>query len=178
MARLQRQRYTQNPRRNQKGKRINAIQLTGQLTHNLTAASARSLPSLPDLEWRRYVRRLRDALAENPAIAFQAVLHNFVLTVFYRLASSGSCLEIGLRTPTFPAQAPGLRESASAKAAESWKARLPKGRAISGMLFQPSMATHRHSLRVVCGQRCLRAGQPLQSGPCLRPRCPYPNRPC
>jgi ParB family transcriptional regulator, chromosome partitioning protein len=74
---------------------------------------------------------LRDALAENPAIAFQAVRHNFVLTAFYRFASSGSCLEIGLRTPTFPAQAPGLRESASAKAVEarheSWKARLPKG---------------------------------------------------
>ncbi|MGY4573711.1 ParB/RepB/Spo0J family partition protein [Bradyrhizobium sp. USDA 3256] len=73
---------------------------------------------------------LRDALAENPAIAFQAVLHSFVLTDFYRFASSGSCLEIGLRTPTFPAQAPGLRESASAKAVEarheSWKARLPK----------------------------------------------------
>jgi ParB family chromosome partitioning protein len=74
---------------------------------------------------------LRDALAENPAIAFQAVLHNFVLTAFYRFSSSGSSLEIGLRTPTFPAQAPGLRESASAKAVEarheSWKARLPKG---------------------------------------------------
>ncbi|MDA9451108.1 ParB/RepB/Spo0J family partition protein [Bradyrhizobium sp. CCBAU 21360] len=74
---------------------------------------------------------LRDALAENPAIAFQAVLHNFVLTAFYRFASSESSLEIGLRTPTFPAQAPGLRESASAKAVEarheSWKARLPKG---------------------------------------------------
>ncbi|GMO10741.1 ParB/RepB/Spo0J family partition protein [Bradyrhizobium ottawaense] len=73
---------------------------------------------------------LRDALAENPAIAFQAVLHNFVLTAFYRFASSGSCLEIGLRTPNFPAQAPGLRESASAKAVEArheaWKARLPK----------------------------------------------------
>jgi ParB family chromosome partitioning protein len=74
---------------------------------------------------------LRDALAENPAIAFQAVLHNFVLTAFYRFASSGSCLEIGLHAPTFPAQAPGLRESASAKAVETrhefWKARLPKG---------------------------------------------------
>ena len=73
---------------------------------------------------------LRDALAESPAITFQAVLHNFVLTAFYRFATSGSCLEIGLRTPTFPSQAPGLRESASAKAVEarheSWKARLPK----------------------------------------------------
>ncbi|NYG46198.1 ParB family chromosome partitioning protein [Bradyrhizobium sp. IAR9] len=73
---------------------------------------------------------LRDALAENPAVAFQAVLHNFVLTAFYRFASSGSCLEIGLRTPNFPAQAPGLRESVSAKAVEvrheTWKSRLPK----------------------------------------------------
>lgn len=73
---------------------------------------------------------LRDALAENPAIAFQAVLHNFVLTAFYRFASSGNSLEIGLRTPTFPTQAPGLRESMSAKAVEarheSWKARLPQ----------------------------------------------------
>ena len=39
---------------------------------------------------------LRDALAENPNIALQAVLHNLVLTAFYWLASSGSCLEIGL----------------------------------------------------------------------------------
>ena len=73
---------------------------------------------------------LRDALAENPAITFQAVLHNFVLTAFYRFASSGTCLEIGLRTPNFPVQAPGLRESASANAVEarheSWKARLPQ----------------------------------------------------
>jgi ParB family transcriptional regulator, chromosome partitioning protein len=73
---------------------------------------------------------LRDALAESPAITFQAVLHNFVLTAFYRFATSGSCLEIGLRTPTFPSQAPRLRESTSAKAVEarheSWKARLPK----------------------------------------------------
>ena len=76
---------------------------------------------------------LRDALAENPAITFQAVLHNFVLTAFYRFASSGSCLEIGLRTPDFPAQAPGLRESVSAKAVEArhedWKERLPKSEA-------------------------------------------------
>jgi ParB family transcriptional regulator, chromosome partitioning protein len=73
---------------------------------------------------------LRNALAESPAITFQAVLHNFVLTAFYRFAASRSCLEIGLRTPAFPTQAPGLRESASAKAVEarheSWKARLPK----------------------------------------------------
>ena len=76
---------------------------------------------------------LRDALAENPAITFQAALHNFVLTTFYRFASSGSCLQIGLHTPTFPAQAPGLKESVSARAIdarhEGWKERLPRNEA-------------------------------------------------
>ena len=92
--------------------------------------AARPLPERLIIELTAHrTLALRDALAENPAITFQAVLHNFVLTAFYRFASSGSCLEIGLRTPTFPTQAPGLRESASAKAVEarheSWKARLP-----------------------------------------------------
>jgi ParB family chromosome partitioning protein len=93
--------------------------------------AARPLPERLIIELTAHrTLALRDALAENPAITFQAVLHNFVLTAFYRFATSGSCLEIGLRTPTFPASAPGLRESASAKAVEarheSWKARLPK----------------------------------------------------
>ncbi|MGD9631930.1 MULTISPECIES: ParB/RepB/Spo0J family partition protein [unclassified Afipia] len=73
---------------------------------------------------------LRDALANEPAIAFQAVLHNFVLATFYRFASSSGCLEIAIRTPTFPAQAPGLKESTSARTIDArhdgWKARLPK----------------------------------------------------
>jgi ParB family chromosome partitioning protein len=73
---------------------------------------------------------LRDALANDPAVAFQAVLHNFVLATFYRFASSSGCLEIAIRTPAFPASAPGLKESASAEAIDTrhdgWKARLPK----------------------------------------------------
>ncbi|MBN9290217.1 MAG: DNA-binding protein, partial [Hyphomicrobium denitrificans] len=72
---------------------------------------------------------LRNALANEPAIAFQAVLHHFALATFYRFASSG-CLEIAIRTPTFPAQAPGLKESTSAEAIDArhdgWKALLPK----------------------------------------------------
>ncbi len=93
--------------------------------------AARPLPDRLIIELTAHrTLALRDALAEKPAIAFQAVLHNFALTAFYRFATSGSSLEIGLRTPTFPAQAPGLRESASAKAVEArhetWKARLPK----------------------------------------------------
>jgi ParB family chromosome partitioning protein len=73
---------------------------------------------------------LRNALANDPAVAFQAVLHNFVLATFYRFASMSGCLEIAIRTPTFPAQAPGLKESASAEAIDirhdGWKVRLPK----------------------------------------------------
>jgi ParB family transcriptional regulator, chromosome partitioning protein len=37
---------------------------------------------------------LRNALANEPAVAFQAVLHNFVLATFYRFAPSGGCLEM------------------------------------------------------------------------------------
>ena len=55
---------------------------------------------------------LRNALANDPEVAFQAVLHNFVLGTFYRFASSSGCLEMAIRTPTFPALAPGLKESA------------------------------------------------------------------
>jgi hypothetical protein len=55
---------------------------------------------------------LRNALANDPEVAFQAVLHNFVLATFYRFASSSGCLEMAIRTPTFPALAPGLKESA------------------------------------------------------------------
>jgi ParB family chromosome partitioning protein len=73
---------------------------------------------------------LRNALANDPAVAFQAVLHNFVLATFYRFASSSGCMEIAIRTPAFPAQATGLKESASAGAIDNrhdgWKARLPK----------------------------------------------------
>jgi ParB family chromosome partitioning protein len=73
---------------------------------------------------------LRNALANDPAVAFAAVLHNFVLATFYRFATSSGCLEIAVRSPTLPAQAPGMNDSVSAKAIEmrhdAWKVRLPK----------------------------------------------------
>jgi ParB family transcriptional regulator, chromosome partitioning protein len=72
---------------------------------------------------------LRDALGSEPAIAFQAVLHSFVLTTFYPFASTLTCMEIALRSPSFPAQPPGLQECASARSIAarhaSWKTRLP-----------------------------------------------------
>ncbi|WP_316196084.1 ParB/RepB/Spo0J family partition protein [Bradyrhizobium sp. SZCCHNRI3052] len=72
---------------------------------------------------------LREALGREPSIAFQAVLHTFVLAAFYPYGSVLNCLEISLRTPSFPAQPPGLQDSAPAKAIAArhaaWKAKLP-----------------------------------------------------
>jgi ParB family chromosome partitioning protein len=73
---------------------------------------------------------LRDALANDPGIAFTAVLHALCLSAFYRF-SSGSCLEISAKSLSFSAQAPGLADSVSAKAIEArhqqWASQLPKG---------------------------------------------------
>ncbi len=73
---------------------------------------------------------LRDALANDPDTAFTAVLHALCLSAFYRF-SSGSCLEISAKSASFGAQAPGLADSASAKAIEvrhqQWTQRLPMG---------------------------------------------------
>ena len=72
---------------------------------------------------------LRDALANDPGTAFAAVLHTLCLGAFYRMAS-GTCLEILAKSVTFSTQAPGLADSASAKAIEArhqqWAKQLPK----------------------------------------------------
>ena len=71
---------------------------------------------------------LRDALANNPAVAFTAVLHAMALKAFY--GRDLTCLEISTRHTTPSAQAPGLAESPSAVAIEErhghWRLRLPK----------------------------------------------------
>ncbi|CCD97215.1 putative plasmid stabilization protein [Bradyrhizobium sp. ORS 375] len=72
---------------------------------------------------------LRDALGQQPQVAFQAVLHSFVLATFYPFGSAFNCLEISLRSPSFPEQPPGLQDSIPAKAIaachSAWKAKLP-----------------------------------------------------
>jgi ParB family transcriptional regulator, chromosome partitioning protein len=72
---------------------------------------------------------LRDALANDPHVAFQAVLHALCLHAFYRYASN-TCLEITAKSSGFSAQAPGLAESASARAIEArhaqWAKQLPE----------------------------------------------------
>ena len=72
---------------------------------------------------------LRDALANDPHIAFQAVLHALCLNGFYRSASN-TCLEITAKHSGFSAQAAGLAETASAKAIDArhaqWAKQLPE----------------------------------------------------
>ncbi len=71
---------------------------------------------------------LRDALANEPDMAFAAVLHALCLGAFYSRASS-TCLEITAKSAGFSVQAPGLQDSASAKAIdtrhETWARQLP-----------------------------------------------------
>jgi ParB family chromosome partitioning protein len=75
---------------------------------------------------------LRDAVANDPQVAFQAVLHSLCLNAFYRYAAD-SCLEITAKRANFSMQAPGLAETASAKAIEArhaqWEKQLPQSAA-------------------------------------------------
>ncbi len=72
---------------------------------------------------------LRDALANDPGTAFAAVLHALCLSAFYRYASN-TCLEITAKSAGFTAQAPGLADTASAKAIDqrhqNWAQQLPE----------------------------------------------------
>jgi len=71
---------------------------------------------------------LRQALANDPSVAFAAVLHALCLAT-YRM-SSATCLEISTKSASFNAQPPGLADSASAKAIEArhqqWAKQLPQ----------------------------------------------------
>ncbi|TCU15566.1 ParB/RepB/Spo0J family partition protein [Rhizobium laguerreae] len=71
---------------------------------------------------------LRNALANNPVIAFVAVLHAFVLKTFY-VYGSDSCLEVTLQSARF-SQTAGLGDTVWAKEIdqrqEGWGQDLPK----------------------------------------------------
>lgn len=71
---------------------------------------------------------LRNALGNDPVIAFIAVLHAFVLKTFY-LYGSDSCLELTLQSARFT-QTPGLGDTVWAKEIdqrhEAWGQDLPK----------------------------------------------------
>ena len=72
---------------------------------------------------------LRHALGEDPGTAFLAALHVLCLKLFYRYGSD-SCLEIDAKSIAFGQQAPGLNDTALAKAVDErhrgWAAQLPR----------------------------------------------------
>ena len=71
---------------------------------------------------------LRDAVASHPQVAMTMLLHKFCVDAFYQTYTPG-CLEAGVRHVQLPAQAPDLKESASARSIadrhEAWKADMP-----------------------------------------------------
>ena len=72
---------------------------------------------------------LRHAIGEQPEVAFLAAIHALCLKVFYPYALD-TCLELDLKIVSFAAQAPGLSETAPAKAIgdrhQAWVAALPR----------------------------------------------------
>ncbi|MFG1377312.1 ParB/RepB/Spo0J family partition protein [Xanthobacter sp. VTT E-85241] len=72
---------------------------------------------------------LREAVGADFDTAFLAVLHVLVLNAFYRYASD-TCVEITAKSSGFTAQAPGLKDTPSAKAIgerhEEWQKHLPE----------------------------------------------------
>ena len=77
--------------------------------------------------WRTLA--LQDALAQNPATAFAAVLHALVLQTCY-IASRESCLQLTVQDVSFANPPSGLRDSAPARSlaerARYWEERLPE----------------------------------------------------
>ena len=72
---------------------------------------------------------LRHAIGEQPEVAFLAALHALSLRLFYGYGLN-SCLELDVKSVTFNAQAPGLNDSAVARALtdrhQFWLASMPK----------------------------------------------------
>jgi ParB family transcriptional regulator, chromosome partitioning protein len=72
---------------------------------------------------------LRDALAQDPDVAHLAALHALCLRLFYRYALE-SCVEIEVKSYVFGSQAPGLTDTAIAKAVDErhrrWSEQLPR----------------------------------------------------
>ena len=72
---------------------------------------------------------LRNAIGEQPEVAFLAALHALCLRLFYGYGLN-SCLELDVKSVTFNAQAPGLNDSPVAQTLtdrhQFWLASMPK----------------------------------------------------
>jgi ParB family chromosome partitioning protein len=113
---------------------------------------------------------LRDALAQNPDVAFLAVLHTLCLKLFYRYTSD-SCVEIDAKSVVFGSQAPGLNDTAIAKAVDErhrrWSEQLPQE---VGDLWEALLAfdtDSRHALFAHCAALSINAVHESWNG---RPR--------
>ena len=97
---------------------------------------------------------LRQALAEHPDVAFLAALHALALGVFYSYRSD-TCLDLELKSVQFGSQAPGLNDTALARAVEarhqSWLSTLPKE---SGELWD-ALAAFDHDSRQLLFAHCV-----------------------
>jgi ParB family chromosome partitioning protein len=118
-----------------------ATSASGDATEGQTGASANTeepdqeegIKPIPDrlmTELTAYrTLALRDALAQNPDIAFLAALHALCLGLFYRYTPE-SCLDIAAKSVVFGSQAPGLGDTAIAKAVDErhqhWSDQLPR----------------------------------------------------
>jgi ParB family chromosome partitioning protein len=96
---------------------------------------------------------LRDAVAQNPDVAFLAALHILCVKLFYRYTSD-SCLEIDVKSVVLGSQAPGLNDTAFAKAVDErhrrWSEQLPQE---PGDLWEALLAfdtDSRHALFAHC----------------------------
>ena len=87
---------------------------------------------------------LRDALAQDPDVAFLAALHALCLKLFYRYTPE-SCLDIDVKSVVFGGQAPGLNDSAVAKAVDErhrrWSEHCRASRPSSGTRSARSIRT-------------------------------------
>ena len=101
--------------------------------------------------WRTLT--LHDGVAQNPDVAFLAALHAPCLKLFYRYTSD-SCLEIDVKSVVFGSRAPGLNDTAIAKAVDErhrrWSEQLPRE---PGDLWEALLAfdtDSRHALFAHC----------------------------
>ncbi len=106
------------------------ITMTGQATPDEEEDDAiRPLPDRLVMELTAHrTLALQDAVAAHPHVAMTALLHKLCIDAFHRTNGPG-CLEAGVRHVQLSAQAPELKESASARSIsarhDAWKADVP-----------------------------------------------------
>jgi ParB family transcriptional regulator, chromosome partitioning protein len=111
---------------------------TGEITHHSgqDGAAAGNDESGPDIPDRLMVEltahhslALREALANDPAMAYLAMLHALTLRLFYRFYSDDTCLQVEAKH-NLTAPFPGLADASYAKAIDvrhrQWEEALPK----------------------------------------------------